>query len=746
MTTRTDVNTDYTPSPRVIEVEAPSTELTVQDLVDTVRIQEEAFSGLSFTKLIDAAGKEDLGGGVLVGITANLQDAQVSFQARTTPAETGTVTTGSGPATNGLQTFVDTSADFVTAGVERGSLVINFTDQSIADVYDVVDANTLRTRTLVNGTDNDYDIGDSYQVFNIIQCNITGGNLVAEDENDVQISPVVPTAFTQIVRTASSSATLSESQDIQYASFNGGVSVDETSTYSGTVFPVGTPRQPVNNWTDALSIANTRGFTRFFVLSSTTLSLGSDFSGFTFEGSSKSKVTITLDPSPNLINAEFETVTITGTLDGGNVLRDCNVLSLDYVDGYLERCILNNNITLSGASGATFLDCFSGVPGLSTPSIDFGGAGSSLAMRNYDGGITLTNKTGSESASLDFNSGQVIIDNTVTTGTIVLRGKGRWQNRNSYTGGANIVDEMVRTDDIEQASFNNSVAIDVINGSSGTSYPIGTKHYPVDNLADAKTIATNRGFKRITIWGSVTIDNSQDFSDFTIEGENPTRTTVTFSNCGSNFIEVENSTVTGTITGTTPHIEHSVVNNLTIPSGEVIRSGLSGTLTLTGTTSEDLRVVDCYGAGNPIVATPSIDCGGDGPLITASRYAGGLTVKNKTGATNRVGLIFNGGQATIDSTVTAGILAIAGSATVVDNSTGSAVVNINTVSSDTGIVSELNSTLYDGVAYSDAIKKLLSMATGRIVESATGVFDFYEQDNTTIAFTLTKSGTQRTRS
>jgi hypothetical protein len=84
MTTRDDVNADYQPSPRVIEVAAPSTELTVQDLVDTLRISEEGFAeGLSFDKVIDAAGKEDLGGGVLVGITANLQNAQVAFQART---------------------------------------------------------------------------------------------------------------------------------------------------------------------------------------------------------------------------------------------------------------------------------------------------------------------------------------------------------------------------------------------------------------------------------------------------------------------------------------------------------------------------------------------------------------------------------------------------------------------------------------------------------------------------------------
>ena len=449
MATRSDVSIDYQPSPRVVEVAAPSTELTVQDLVDTVRVSEEAFTqGLSFDKLIDAAGKEDLGGGVLVGITANLQDAQVSFEPRRTPAVTSTVTTGSGAGINGLQTFVDTSADFITAGVQRGSLVINFTDNSIADVHEVVNANTLTTKTLVNGTDNEYDIADVYHVFNIIQCNISGGNLVAEDENDVSISSVVPTAFTQVVRTASSSATLQELQDIQYSSFNGGVTVDVSSSYSGTTFPVGTARQPVNNFVDALSIAATRGFTTFYVIGNATIDSGLDYSGYRIVGESKNKTILTINAAATVTNAEYSNATIEGTLDGGNVIVDCAINDLSFVDGYLERCILNGTVTLSGSVNANFLDCYSGVPGTSTPTIDMGGSGSGMTIRNYNGGIKIQNKTGSDNATIDLNSGQIIIDDTVTTGVVVLRGVGKWTNKATYSGGATITDELINPSSI----------------------------------------------------------------------------------------------------------------------------------------------------------------------------------------------------------------------------------------------------------------------------------------------------------
>jgi hypothetical protein len=62
-----------------------------------------------------------------------------------------------------------------------------------------------------------------------------------------------------------------------------------------------------------------------------------------------------------------------------------------------------------------------------------------------------------------------------------------------------------------------------------------------------------------------------------------------------------------------------------------------------------------------------------------------------------------------------------------------------------GVVTQLNNTTYDGVLYTDAIVTLLSMAQGRINESNSGVFEFYSQDNSTLLYTLTKSGNERLR-
>lgn len=72
--------------------------------------------------------------------------------------------------------------------------------------------------------------------------------------------------------------------------------------------------------------------------------------------------------------------------------------------------------------------------------------------------------------------------------------------------------------------------------------------------------------------------------------------------------------------------------------------------------------------------------------------------------------------------------------------------NTTTPPSVSSIVSGISAETYDGVAFEDVIKVLLSMAQGKIVESSSGVFEFYAQDNATVLYTLTKSGSQRNRS
>jgi len=396
MAYRSDITFNWISSPRIITVESPSVELTMQDLVDTVREHEDDLANMDSKKLLDATGKQNLGGGVKVGITVQMLNALVGFEAR------------SGP---------------------------------------------------------DY-----------IQCNVSGGNLVALDIDGFSVSPISPTAFTQIVLANSSSATLSEQSAIEFGSFNGGVTYDETSPYAGTDFPTGTPQQPVNNVYDAKLIATERGFTTGYIIGDMNVPEDLEILGFSFIGSGKDRTDIIISDAAEVSECTYVDAHVQGYLDGNNTLYDCLIDDLHYIKGYIESCVLAPGIiTLGGNDTAHFLDCFSGVPGTGTPTIDMGGSGQPLALRNYNGGIKLQNKNGPESVSIDMNSGQIKIDmTTVTNGTIVCRGVGKLIEattgehiHSGVYGNLILYNELVNNPAIIHGVWNEDLSDHQVDGSAG---------------------------------------------------------------------------------------------------------------------------------------------------------------------------------------------------------------------------------------------------------------------------------------
>lgn len=264
-----------------------------------------------------------------------------------------------------------------------------------------------------------------------IVADATGGNLVSQLEGPNASSPtfqnpIAPAPFVTVTKTSSASATQSENEDIQYASYQNAVWIDQANGVSGTSFPIGTPRQPVNNVSDALSIATFRGFKIVQIRGNLTLAAAANFEGFRFIGESTTQTTLTVDLAANVAACSFENAVVTGTLDGNSVIQRSIIQNLNYIEGEVVECLLEEGvIQLGGTTEAHFLDCWSGVPGSNTPVIDMGGDGPALALRGYSGGIRLQNKTGSDPVSLDMESGQVILDNTLTNGQIVVRGVAR---------------------------------------------------------------------------------------------------------------------------------------------------------------------------------------------------------------------------------------------------------------------------------------------------------------------------------
>jgi len=85
MAIRGDILVDWSVSPRIIEVAAPSVLLKCQDLHDTLRSLASQMEAMDEDEIVDSSGKEALGAGLAVGLTIKLLNAKVRFQARPGP-------------------------------------------------------------------------------------------------------------------------------------------------------------------------------------------------------------------------------------------------------------------------------------------------------------------------------------------------------------------------------------------------------------------------------------------------------------------------------------------------------------------------------------------------------------------------------------------------------------------------------------------------------------------------------------
>ncbi len=262
------------------------------------------------------------------------------------------------------------------------------------------------------------------------------GNMYSEDGS----SPFIPTVGifnVTIISTVSSlvDSTVQQLAEIEYISFGGQVSVDmyngSGQAIDGTDYPAGNMEYPCLHTHDAVSIAHSRGFKKIGVRGNLLLGEGDNVNGYTLVGDNPIRTTITVLTESSTLGVEFKECKLTGILDGYSIVRDCMIENLDYINGYVYNSILSyvGTIRLGGGNEAHFIDCVSSKPGVGTPTIDCGGSGQALAMREYNGGIRLMNKSGPESISIDLGSGQVRLDpDTFHNGVLVARGNGKIVN------------------------------------------------------------------------------------------------------------------------------------------------------------------------------------------------------------------------------------------------------------------------------------------------------------------------------
>lgn len=565
--------------------------------------------------------------------------------------------------------------------------------------------------------------------------NLTGANSNVADKTNVNQVSVRP----------QNSAGLISSADIEYGAFNGGITYDETDGYPGTGqisngANIGTPRAPSNNMHDTRLIAEIRGFRTVYVIGNMDMPEYEEgttnpfsISDYTFIGSGKSSTIIDIPAIAEVNTCKYYDAHITGTLDGFNTLTDCVIDNLQYIKGYLDSCVLSPGIiALGGNDTAHFLDCFSGVPGEGTPTIDFGGSGQALAMRNYNGGILLQNKTGTDSASIDLNSGQVIIDlTTMTNGIVVIRGIGKVIDQDDnpletgFYGSLYILNEAMNQSNISSAvwdepiskhlvggttglsvgiaQFGGKVTIDIANGTAGTEFPIGTDRVPSNNLDDAMDISASIGSDKFYMIGDITFDVTEVHNGHTFIGNGQNNCTVTIDDALFIGCTFESCVVNGNFAdGSILEGRNANFTDVTNLSGNYYSCILGGYVSLSNASSQTV-FYDCYDA-IPGIGIPDVqvrNC----LSLGIWNWQGGIRLSNMTEAATVVSLMIAQGRLFVEETDVAGDIIVKGMADLRGETGGTTI-------DDSGIIDK--STIAEAVLDADITNHQTTDTVGHI--------------------------------
>ena len=534
-----------------------------------------------------------------------------------------------------------------------------------------------------------------------VQCNASGGNVVAlqADLITYYTTPIKPTAFTQVVVTASSSATASDIEAIQFASFNGAVTIDVDSIYDGTDFPVGTPQAPVNNMDDALLIATERGFKKLDILSDLVIEDAS-INEFIIEGRSHVDVNVTILPEALVEKVTIKSAIVAGTLDGDTEIDSCTILDIDYVNGHIHNCDLGGTISLGGNKDALIKECTM-IDINSIPTVDMGNAGQDLILANFTGLLNIINLTGNNKIGVGLTAGQIMLDSSsVVSGEIRVSGIGTLTDENDvpiltgiWNGGVNVTNELMNKNTIAEAVWDEDIGEHLIAGStglsignqqfagavhinvagvSGTVFPTGTESNPVNNITDAKIIAGNNGIGTIKFYSDYIFVAGDNISGYILTSATHNELTLESGtiNYYTNFKDVA---VKGSLFGYSILQECSISpEGITGLYGVVQGLTFSGPIQISGTNTHNVVLIDCKSVytGEP----PIIDCNGDGAKITIRGFIGGIQFSNKTGDTQKISIDMISGRIGFNNTVTAGTIDLRGVGHIYKDEAGDSVI------------------------------------------------------------------------
>jgi len=327
------------------------------------------------------------------------------------------------------------------------------------------------------------------------------GNLAPEDST---LPVLIPTTgdFTVLVQgiqpITQGIGTIKDTLD--FASYNGQVTVDTTSMYSGTSGNIGNLQFPVNNLDDALIIAAREGLEHLHI-EGDLLNITQDVSGYIISGDSSNVTLLEFVAGCITNDTSFVKLCIKGALSGTGMSYSYCDFHPDGVTGIEGQ---GSNTGFAGAGPyvlggvTTLVDPFTiRAEGSLRPVIDVNGQ-DSLALRGYLGPFEITGTTAATSTvCVDLISSYCILQAGNTDGLIILRGGGHVSN---MSNGSSVYDNTVPV--LSYENLERTVWLDE------TLIPVGdgTQKTPFNTLTAAIDWGEANGVRTVIVTGDVILD------------------------------------------------------------------------------------------------------------------------------------------------------------------------------------------------------------------------------------------------
>ena len=484
----------------------------------------------------------------------------------------------------------------------------------------------------------------------------------------------------QVQVRSANSAGLTFSEEINNQSYLGAkVFINTTGVgLSGTQFPRGTPTSPVDNYSDAKIIADTRRFDSFDLTGNIDFPIITDLRNTNWFASSPITASI-ISPLPplDILGSTFTKLSLAGYYNGAASFDECILgratLPFFGFNGQANDSGINGDIILDNGQldNCILHNCFSTFAGNSKPTLNCSGiTNTDVNIRAYTGGFSVESLKSGNNVSIDMLAGAIIIQPSCTGGNITIRGVSELID-NSSSGCTVTTTGLLNTANVNALSYVDSeVYIDAISGGTGTVFPIGTSQYPVNNLTDAILIAKKFGLRGFRVRGILIITNT-NIDGYRFTGDEMTSTLVLVPDSGnstndSTFINIG---LTGQLNGYV-YGDKSFITHLTGVGSDVFPTVFHNTIIRNDNgggviefrndliAPQDVHFFDCVSSSlNGEIGT--LDLNGSGTPIGIRRFGGEIYLENYTGG--QISTIeFNQGKLNIESSCTNGSLNLGG--------------------------------------------------------------------------------------